>query len=254
VGKSKSSVSLGCSFSFIRGSVLRNCWSLICVEFLNLSVSSSSWLAPYSPICWTVTDLVFSWSPVALPVPDPPPSVDLFSSQCSCFTWVSYAIFWLLQTLDFGVPNMIKFEIFYLLKLFGCSDISFSSWLAGPCSLMPMVPQYCEAYFSDPFSYYLPPLSVYVVDTTIGSGMYFLSCLWHLCCSSYRHLLTSTWCVLDSWNLFSQSFLVVFKHLSILGGMFVVSILNFPRKLLILADLKRTVHKGEKRLCRRRDQ
>jgi len=107
--------------------------------------------------------------------------------------------------LDFGIPNMIKFEIFFLLKLFGCSDISFSSWLAGPCSLMPMVPQYCEAYFSDPFSYYLPPLSVCVVDTTIESSMYFLSCLWQLCCLLYRHLLTSTWCV------FSKSVLVVLK-------------------------------------------
>lgn len=157
--------------------------------------------------------------------------------------------------LDFGIPNKIKFEIFFLLKLFWCSDISFSSWLAGPCSLMlPMVCQYCEAYFSDPFSYYLPPLSVCVVDTTMKSGIYFLSCLWQLCCLSYRHLLTSTWCVLDALNLFSKSVLVVLKLLNILGGVLAVSVLNFPRKLIILEDLNRAIHKEEKRLCRRRDQ
>jgi len=47
---------------------------------------------------------------------------------------------------------------------------------------------------------------------------------------------------------------VVLKHLSILGGMFAVSVLSFPRKLLILEDLNRAIHKEEKRLCRRRDQ
>ena len=95
---------------------------------------------------------------------------------------------------------------------------------------MPMVPQYCDAYFSDPFSYYLPPLSDCVVDTTIESGMYFLSCLWQLCCSSYRHILTSTCCVLDSWNLFSKSFLVVLKHLSILGGVVCCLCFEFSQK------------------------
>jgi hypothetical protein len=32
---------------------------------------------------------------------------------------------------------------------------------------MPMVPQYCKAYFIEPVSYYLPPLSICVVDMTI---------------------------------------------------------------------------------------
>jgi len=184
---------------------------------------------------------------------------------CS-FTWTLILLCFLigfllsvLASLEFHMPFsgcyrhlILGFQMWLSLKSFSywnCLGVVILLSLrdcAGPCSLMPTVPPYCGAYFNDPFSYHLPPLSVYVVDRTIVSGMYFLSCLWQLCCSLYKHLLTSTSCVLGvlgSWNLFSKSFLVVLKHLSILGGMFAVSILNFPRKLLILEYLNRTYTK-----------